>query len=132
VEAKLREEFKRLKLKWQAGFEIELVYEPTDPIMRPRITLADGKKRMVNGEWVNGRITIYVNESLEKAIHTLHHEFIEYILCNDLVDPYVTMANALQNVFKTLTYQAQEKRIESLAKMEDVEYEKLKRNSVKH
>ena len=103
METQLRKEFNRLKLKWQAGFEIELVYEPTDVVLRPRVTLADGKKRVVNGEWCNGKIKIYVNESLEKAIHTLHHEFIEYILCNDLVDPYVMMANALQNVFKTLT-----------------------------
>lgn len=132
METELNKELDRLKLKWQAGFEIALDFQPMDVIFRPRIELADGKKRVVNGEWCKGKITIYVNESLEKAIHTLHHEFLEYILCNSLIDPYVVMANALQNVFRTLTYQAQEKQIETLANLEDREYDKLKKNSVKH
>lgn len=124
----LNDELKRLQQKYQAGFECFVDWEPTEIFARPTITRPDSKQLRVHGEWKGSRLIIYENEKLEKAIHTLHHEFIEYILINDLVDDYVILANSLQNVFRTMAYKKQELRIEQLARLEDQEYEKLKKN----
>lgn len=124
----LEKELERLKQKYQTGFECVLEWQPTEIFARPIIYRLDGKKLRVHGEWQENRIIIYENESFKKAIHTLHHEYLEYILINSLAYPYVILSNALQNVFRTLAYKEQEKRIEQLAKMEDREYEKTQRN----
>jgi len=124
-------ELKRLQKKWETGFECVVEWQPTELFLRPRIYRPDGKQLTVHGEWKGNRLIIYENETLEKAIHTLHHEFIEYILVNDLADPYVILANSLQNVFRTLAYKKQEMRVEQLAKLEDKEYEQIKRNASK-
>jgi len=124
-------ELKRLQQKYSAGFECVVEWQPLNHTLRPRIYRPDGKQLVVNGEWKGSRLIIYEEEYLERAIHTLHHEFIEYILMNSLVDPYVILANAVQNVFRTLAYKAQEKQIEVLANLEDKEYAKLKRKSRK-
>lgn len=126
--SELQKELERLQQKYQAGFECIVDWQPTEPFLRPRITRPDGKKLVVHGEWKGQRLIIYEHEKLKKAIHTLHHEFIEYILINDLVDDYVILANSLQNVFRTMAYKKQELRIEQLARLEDQEYEKMKKN----
>jgi len=123
----LNKELKRLQKKWKAGFECIVDCQPTELFLRPRIYRPDGKEMVVHGEWKGTRLIIYENESLKKAIHTLHHEFIEYVLVNDLADPYILLANSLQNVFRTMAYKKQEARIEQLAKLEDEEYAKLNR-----
>jgi len=120
----MKKELKRLTAKYQAGFEIELEFRPCDVTLRPKHDRGNGKRYCVSGEWMEGKIIIYENESLQKCVHVLHHEFIEYVLLSDLVDPYVILSNALQNVFKTLNYLSQEKRVEVLAKVEDEEFGK--------
>lgn len=122
----LQKELKRLQEKYKTGFGIEIVYQPTDVMLRPRITRADGKRLIVNGEWKGNRIFIYNDEN---PVHTLHHEFIERFLLEHLVDGYVILSNMWQNVFRTLMYKDQEQQIEILAKLEDEEYEKLERNT---
>ena len=131
MESELNKELKRLQLKYGAGFELKLEWHPTPLLNRPTIHLADGKKMRVNGEWTNHTIIIYEDESLEKALHIERHEFIEWMLLSNLVDPYVILANTLQNVFQTLSYKAQEKQVELLVRLEDEEYERIKRNSRK-
>jgi len=131
MESELNKELKRLQLKYGAGFELKLEWHPTDLLHRPTIQRADGKRLKVNGEWANTTITIYEDESLDKALHILRHEFIEWMLLSNLVDPYVILANTLQNVFQTLSYKAQEKQIELLVRLEDEDYERIKRNSHK-
>jgi hypothetical protein len=132
LEAELNKELKRLQEKYKLGFEIELDFHPTPMFDRPTIVRADGRKLRVNGEWNNNTITIYEDENLDKALHVLRHEFIERMLLIDLVDPYVILSNSLQNVFSTLAYKSQEKKIELLAHLEDEEYERIKRNSHKN
>jgi len=131
MDAELNKELKRLQLKYGAGFELKLEWHPTPLLNRPTIYRADSKKMRVNGEWTNNTITIYEDESLEKALHITRHEFIEWMLLSNLVDPYVILANTLQNVFQTLSYKAQEKQIELLVRLEDEDYERIKRNSKK-
>lgn len=122
----LNAELKRLQDKYKTGFGIEIVYEPTAVTMRPRITRPDGKRLVVNGEWKGKKIFIYTDQD---PIHTLHHEFVEKLLLESLVDGYVILSNMWQNVFRTLMYKDQEQQIEILAKLEDEEYEKLKGSS---
>ena len=117
----LRKELKRLQQKYATGFGIEIVYQPTDIMLRPRITRPDGKRLIVNGEWKGNRIFIYSDTD---PVHTLHHEFIERFLLEHLVDGYVILSNMWQNVFRTLMYKDQEQQIEILAKLEDEEYKK--------
>jgi len=119
----LNQELKRLQQKYATGFNIEIVYRPTDVAFRPRITCPDGKRLVVNGEWKKNRIFIYNNED---PIHTLHHEFVEKFLLEHLVDGYVILSNMWQNVFRTLMYRDQEEQIEILARLEDEEYFKIK------
>lgn len=119
-------ELKRLQQKYQAGFECVVDWQPTDVFLRPIINRPDSKRLRVHGEWKGTRLIIYEDSDLDRAIHVLHHEFIEYVLINDLVDDYVIFANSLQNVFRTITYKKQEARIEQLAKLEDQEYAKRK------
>jgi len=128
----IEKELKRLQKKYGVGWELKVYWRPTPPHERPIVYRADGKKMRINGEWTTNSIIIYEDQNEEKIIHCLHHEFVEWMLLSDLVDPYVILANALQNVFRTLTYKTQEKRIEILAKLEDEEYAKLKRNTRKH
>lgn len=120
----LKRELKRITEKYPFGVDVELVFQPTDVLLRPRVKLQDGKERHVCGEWSNNKITIYENDSLDKCIHTLHHEFFEMLLMTELVDPYVILSNALQDVFRTITYLNQEKKIETFAKVEDREWKK--------
>jgi len=127
MEAELNKELKRLQQKYGAGFELKLEWMPTPLLDRPTIHRADGKKLRVNGEWTNNTIIVYEDVDLNKALHVLRHEFIEWLLLSNLVDPYVILANTLQNVFQTITYKAQEKQVELLVRLEDEEFEKIKR-----
>ena len=124
IEKELNRELERLIRKYPFGVEIELIFQPTDVLLRPRVKLADGKERHVCGEWINNKITIYENRSLADCVHVLHHEFFEMLLMSELVDPYVILSNALQDVFRTITYLNQEKKVETFAKVEDREWKK--------
>jgi len=104
---KLNTELERLKEKYEAGHECVVEWKPTELLFRPTITRPDGKKMRVHGEWCGTHLIIYEDEKFKKAIHTLHHEFLEYILINDLVDPYVLMINSIQGVFRTMAYKIQ-------------------------
>lgn len=123
----LNKELKRLQLKYKVGFECAVDWQPTEVFLRPRIHRPDGKRLIINGEWKGNRLIIYENVDLNKALHTLRHEYIERMLINDLVDPYVILANSIQNVFRTLAYKSQEELIERLTRLEDEEYMKIKK-----
>ena len=120
----LQKQLKHLQNKYKVGFNVKLIWQPMELILRPRISRPDGKRLVVNGQWKQNKIFIYEGENLERAIHILNHEFVEKMLLESLVDPYVIFANTLQNVFRTLAYKAQEEQIEILAKLEDEEYKK--------
>lgn len=125
----LNDQLKWLQQKFKAGFECVVDWQPTEIFLRPRINRPDNKKMVVHGEWKGNRLIIYEDKELRKAVHTLNHEFIERMLINNLVDPYVLLANSIQNVFRTMAYRSQEALIEKLAALEDIEYEERKRNS---
>lgn len=62
--------------------------------------------------------TIYIYEEDEiKAIDTLKHEFIEYILTHELVAPYKKLVNKFISLFEEEMYERKEKLIEKLLKV---------------
>jgi uncharacterized protein Smg (DUF494 family) len=70
----------------------------------------DGPK---SGEVTGTTIRIYENEPT-KALDTLRHEFIEYLLTQDLVAPYKRLINKLISLFEEEMYDRKEKLVERL------------------
>lgn len=91
---RLETELSHLKSKFQMGQELELQWTPND-----------GPK---SGEVVGTAIRIYETDPT-KALNTLRHEFIEYLLTRDLVAPYKRMINKLISLFDEEMYDRKEK-----------------------
>jgi uncharacterized protein Smg (DUF494 family) len=71
----------------------------------------DGPK---SGEVTDTTIRIY-EPSEAKALETLRHEFIEYLLTKDLVAPYKRLINKLISLFEEEMYDRKEKLVEKLS-----------------
>jgi len=72
----------------------------------------DGKK---SGEVIGRTIYIYKKDGA-KALDTLRHEFLEYILTYELVAPYKKLVNKLITLFEEEMYVRKEKLIEKILK----------------
>ena len=98
----LKHELACLKQKFQMGQELKLQWIPNNG---PR-----------SGE-VNGA-TIWIYEAEQaKALATLRHEFIEYLLTRDLVAPYKRLINKLISLFEEEMYDRKEKLVERLQEL---------------
>jgi len=67
--------------------------------------------------------TIYIYETeLEECIHTLRHEFFEYLIDHELVGPYVSLYNKMfegyEKAFQDTQYKRKEALIEILVEKE--------------
>jgi len=69
----------------------------------------------LSGE-VKGSIICIYEEVEERALATLRHEFIEYILTYELVAPYKKLVNKLISLFEEEMYERKEKLIEKFLK----------------
>lgn len=93
----LKTELIHLKQKFGMGQELKLEWMP--------------KNGPMSGEVSGGSIYIYeANEA--KALDTLRHEFVEYILMNELVAPYKRLVNKLITVFEEEMYDRKERLVE--------------------
>ena len=91
-----------MKQQFQLGQELKIEWIPSD-----------GPK---SGE-VNGNC-IYIYEADEtKALDTLRHEFVEYVLMNELVAPYKRLVNKLISLFEEEMYDRKEKLVERLREL---------------
>lgn len=91
-----------MKQQFQLGQELQLEWTPID-----------GPK---SGE-VTG-ITIHIYEAGEKnALDTLRHEFIDYLLTQDLVAPYKRLINKLISLFEEEMYDRKERLVEKLREL---------------
>ena len=96
----LEQELSKLKFRFQMAHELKIKWLPD----------AGSKK---SGE-VIGR-TIYIYEEDEaKALDTLRHEFIDYILTKELVSLPQKMINLLIKLFEEEMYERKERLIEKL------------------
>jgi hypothetical protein len=98
----LKHELTRLKFKFRMGHELKLQWIPNS-----------GSK---SGEVTGTTIRIYEADS-KKALDTLRHEFIEYLLTRDLVAPYKRLINKLISLFEEEMYDRKEKLIERLQEL---------------
>ena len=80
IDKKLKEELKSLQNKFNKGHELTLKYLPN------KIRYSENNKPLA-GEVVNDIIIIYEAKE-EKAIQTLYHEFIEYLIIPLLKDSF--------------------------------------------
>ena len=96
---RLETELDHLKRKFQMGQELSLEWTPKN-----------GPK---SGEVTGTTIRIYEADQA-KALDTLRHEFIEYLLTRDLVAPYKRLINKLISLFEEEMYDRKEKLVERL------------------
>jgi uncharacterized protein Smg (DUF494 family) len=96
---RLQTELARLKKSFQMGEELRLEWSPNN-----------GPK---SGEVTGTTVRIY-EEDEAKALETLRHEFIEYLLTRDLVAPYKRLINKLISLFEEEMYDRKEKLVERL------------------
>lgn len=98
----LEDELASLKRKFQTAQELKLEWIPND----------DPK----SGEVIGTTIHIYEADEM-KALDALQHEFVEYILINELVAPYKRLVNKLISLFEEEMCDRKEKLIERLREL---------------
>ncbi|RSN75988.1 hypothetical protein [Candidatus Methanodesulfokora washburnensis] len=102
MEEKLKNELKALKRKAEITDDLEVIWAPD----------AD---RKLSGE-VKGK-TIYIYESEEeKAVNTLIHEFIDFLVSRAL-EPYVSLVNAMIKLLNDIAYRRKEETIETIVRL---------------
>jgi hypothetical protein len=99
---RLETELDRLKSKFQMGHELTIQRTPTD-----------GPK---SGEVTGTTIRIYESDKA-KALDTLRHEFVEYLLTQDLVAPYKRLINKLISLFEEEMYDRKDKLVQRLEEL---------------
>lgn len=96
---RLETELSSLKQKFGTGQELKLEWIPND-----------GPK---SGEVTGTTVRIYESKEA-KALDTLRHEFVEYVVVNELVAPYERLVNKLISLFEEEMYDRKERLIERL------------------
>jgi len=102
VESRLRSELELLKAGTGMGQELSVRWVP-DP----------GSKMC--GEVKEGVIYIY-EESLEEALETLRHEFVDYLV-SQAIEPYMSVANKLIQLLNEEAYRRKERIIGALVNL---------------
>lgn len=106
ISRKLESELERLKSVLNFGQELKLEWTPG------RVRHFDGRR--LSGEVLGEVIHIY-EESEQKALRTLKHEFIEYVLANEFTEPYRQLVNTLVMAFEKEARRRKEKLVERLS-----------------
>jgi len=99
---RLETELDHLKQRFQTGQELKVRWMPNS-----------GPK---SGEVTGTTIRIYEAQPT-RALDTLRHEFIEYLLTQDLVAPYKRLINKLISLFEEEMYDRKEKLVERLQQL---------------
>ena len=102
----LESELERLKRALDLGHELNVKWLP-------------GCTRRSNGRRLSGEVlgeTIYIYDETEpKALRTLKHEFIEYVLASEFTAPYMRMINKLISAFEDEAYARKERVVKKLS-----------------
>ncbi len=91
-----------MKELFKSGYELEVVYNP-DPGSR------------LSGE-VKGEIIYIYEEDEERAINTLKHEFLDYLI-SSVTEPYRLVVNVFIRTLNEIAYDRKEEFIEKLVKL---------------
>jgi len=99
---RLVRELRNLQQKLGLGYELDVVWLP-------------GADEKLAGEVVENQIRVY-EEDVEKAVETLKHEFIDYVI-SKVMEPYERIANKLIQMTNEEAYRRKEKLTEALVKL---------------
>lgn len=102
IQKLLEEELKKLKESSRAGYELKVAYSP-DP------------SNKLSGRVEGATIYIY-EEDLSRAVDTLRHEFIDYLV-SKAIKPYRDLLNALIERFNEEAYRGKEEVVEALVRL---------------
>lgn len=102
IEARLRERFQMLA----ATLEVHNL----------RFMWLPDQSRGLSGEVRNGTLFIYESDG-EKALETLKHELVDYVLTSKIVSPLVGLINLLIKSKETEIYYEKEKIVDLLSKL---------------
>ena len=103
VEARLEEELGRLKAETGLGSELVVKWAPKPDSDR-------------HGE-VRG-FTIYIyDESEDRAFLTLKHEFLDYHITKEIIDPLVKFINLEKRLIEDLVYDRKERLVKRFLKI---------------
>jgi len=97
----LEQELEKLKKTAGLGYELSMKWAPD-----PRTNLSGEVKRGV----------IYVYESEAKALETLRHEFMEYLISQPM-EPYKEMTNSLIKMVNEEAYRRKERVVDALMRL---------------
>ena len=103
LQGRLEEELKRLSAKLGLNLDLKVVWMPD-------------KTASLSGEVKDGSIYIYDVEE-EKAIQTLKHEMIDYLITSKIVKPLVGLLNILIKAREAEIYKEKEKIVEIFSKI---------------
>jgi len=98
----LRRELTHLKQIFQRGYELEVIWVPNE-------------NSDLSGEVKGTRLYIYEPDR-EKALQTLVHEFLDYLISR-IIEPYRDVTNKLISLINEYAYQTKEQIIESLTEI---------------
>jgi hypothetical protein len=102
VKVKLEQELEKLKEKTGFGCELSVAWLPDqDP--------------KLSGEVKSNTIYVYERDE-EKALETLRHEFIDYVV-SQAIEPYRSVANRLIQFLNEEAYRRKERVVEALVKL---------------
>lgn len=102
MEARLREELKKLKGRVGAGHELRVVWSPSS-------------NSKLSGEVKDGVVYIYENDGV-RAVDALKHEFIDYLV-SQAIEPYRSVTNRLIQLLNEVAYKKKEDVVEALVKL---------------
>jgi len=102
VKVKLEQELEKLKEKTGFGYELSVAWLP-------------GQNPKLSGEVENNTIYVYECDE-EKALETLRHEFIDYMV-SQAIEPYKSVANRLIQFLNEEAYRKKERTVEALVKL---------------
>jgi len=103
IQVELEEELERLKHLLNMGFELKVSWVPD-------------LSSKLSGEVRRGQIFIY-DPSLDEALATLKHEFLDYVLSR-LIAPYREVTNmVIKRFVNERVYRDKEKVVEALIKL---------------
>lgn len=103
VEARLEEELGRLKIESGLGEELSVKWTPN---------LDSGKHGEVKGT------TIYIYDDREdRAILTLRHEFIDYHVSKEVIEPLIKYINIQKCMIEDLIYSRKERLVKRFSRL---------------
>lgn len=102
-QVRLKEELSRLESIIGLGHELSVRWVPDQ-----------GSDR--HGE-VRGKVIYVYDAGPDEALETLRHEFIDYCISTEVVEPLVSIINSQKAMIENLTYRRKETLVERLARI---------------